>query len=202
MPNTRAMSPVEVRVTLEESDVRRGLFFTMTRHSPGLRFLPLFYAFAIVALVFGVVVLSKGHEPSLTEVIFGAACLGFLALVPIGLRRMAAQMYARVPVREATWRFRDSGIQIQSGNAVTSHEWFGLYRTYETRVAFYVHDKPSVFHVLPKRGLDDATIEAIRGWLAARAKPKRAIETVAWMSPSMAMIVMLVVTALWIWLGG
>lgn len=196
------MSPVEVRVTLEEADVRRGLFFTMTRHSPGLRFLPLFYGLAIVALIFGVVVLARGHEPSTYELIFGAACVGFLTLVPLGLRRMAAQMFARVPVREATWRFRDAGIQIQSGPAVTSHEWFGLYRTYETRLAFYVHDKPSVFHVLPKRGLDDATIEAIRGWLAARAKPKRAIETVAWMSPSMAMIGMLVVTALWVWLGG
>lgn len=195
------MEPVEVRVTLEEADVRRGLFFTMTRHSPGLRFLPFFFGLAIVALVFGIVVLARGHEPTLTQLLFGAACLAFLAFVPLGLRRMAAQMFAHVPVREATWRFRDAGVQIQSGEAVTSHAWSSLYRTYETRLAFYVHDKPSVFHVLPKRTLDAASVEAIRAWLAARAKPRRAIETVAWMSPSMAMIGMLVFTALWIWLG-
>ncbi|MEZ4247683.1 MAG: YcxB family protein [Polyangiales bacterium] len=195
------MEPVEARVTLEEADVRRGLFFTMTRHSPGMRFLPLFYGLAIVALIFGVVVLGKGHEPSTPELLFGAACLAFLTLIPLGIRRMASQMFARVPERSATWRFRHEGIQIQSGDAITSHEWFGLYRTYETSRAFYVHDKPSVFHVLPKRDLDAATVDAIRGWFAARAKPRRAIETVAWMSPSMTMIVMLVFTALWVWLG-
>lgn len=164
--------------------------------------MPLFYALAIVALVFGVVVLARGHEPALPELLFAAACLAFLGLVPLGIRRMASQMFARVPVRDATWRFRDAGIQIHSGDAVTSHEWFGLYRTYETRLAFYVHDTPSVFHVLPKRDLDEATIEAIRGWLAARAKPKRAIETVSWMSPSMALVLMLLVAAIYTWLAG
>jgi hypothetical protein len=195
------MTPVEVRVTLEEADVRRGLFFTMTRHSPGLRFLPLFFGLAIAMLVVGIVAMTRGHEPKAEELLFGTACLAFLALVPFGLWRLSAKMFAGVPDPTATWRFRDSGVQIQSGKAVTSLAWESLYRTYETRRAFYVHSKPSVFHVLPKRGLDEPTLTHVREALA-RAKPKRAIETVAWMSPSMALVLMLLVAAIYTWLAG
>ena len=48
--NQAMPEPIELRVDLEEADVRRGLFFTLVRHSPGLRFLPAFYALAAVGL--------------------------------------------------------------------------------------------------------------------------------------------------------
>ncbi|MBX3246783.1 MAG: YcxB family protein [Myxococcales bacterium] len=189
------MEPVALEVDLTEEDVRHGLFFTMVRHSPGLRFLPFFVAFAIAMLGLGVYLAATGRSFSVQEVLFATACVGFLGFVPLSLRRLAARLYRSVPVKKATWRLREQGVQIRSGEALTSLRWEELYRTYETPRAFYVLTKPSVFHVLPKRGLAAAELEGVRAWLA-RARPRRAVEIVAWLSPSMSLVLMLLVLAI------
>ena len=155
------MEPLALKIVLEEADVRRGLLFTITRHSPGLRLMPLFFGLAVLALVGEIVWMTRGHRPGAEELLFLGACLAFLTLIPYGLWRLGARMFRGVRP-EATWRLRESGVQIESGEAVTTLPWESLYRTYETAHAFYVHSKPSVFHVLPKRELDDATREAVR----------------------------------------
>jgi len=199
--NQAMPEPIELRVDLEEADVRRGLFFTLVRHSPGLRFLPAFYALAAVGLSAGLYFVGRGRVPSGTELFFGAVCLVVLVGIPLAVRRLARRAFEAVPERAATYRFRDEHVQIQSGEAVTTLPWAKLYQAHETRRAFYLHPKPGAFHVIPKRGLGETEREAVAAWLGAKAKKRRATEIVSWMSPSIALVLMLATYAVYLWLS-
>ena len=89
---------------------------------------------------------------------------------------------------------------MQIGSERVEHAWRDLFQITETRRAFYVHPKPGVFHVLPKRDLPD--VDAVRRELTARVPHKRsALDWYAWLSPSLLFSLLLVVGVLvgWLW---
>ena len=199
--NQAMPEPIELRVDLEEADVRRGLFFTLVRHSPGLRFLPAFYALAAVGLSAGLYFVGRGRVPSGTASKARRASRRTARGMPTSTTRQTAPKKSSVPERAATYRFRDEHVQIQSGEAVTTLPWAKLYQAHETRRAFYLHPKPGAFHVIPKRGLGETEREAVAAWLGAKAKKRRATEIVSWMSPSIALVLMLATYAVYLWLS-
>ena len=188
----------EIQVDLTEEEVRAGLLHTLLRQTPGLRAMPLMYLAAAAVLISGIVLLVRGHEPSLPEFVFTALCALYLVGVPMGLRT-----FAKASLRggaRATYRFGDDTLRVQHGSTRVAHPWTDIFQVTETGRAFYVHPKPGVFLVFPKRALSD--VDAVRRELRARVPRQRsALDWYAWLSPSLLFSLLLVAGVLvgWLW---
>ncbi len=90
---------------------------------------------------------------------------------------------------------------MQVGSERVEHAWRDIFQITETRRAFYVHPKPGVFHVLPKRDLQD--VDAVRREFAARvSRPRSALDWYSWLSPSLVFSLLLVLSGVlvgWLW---
>jgi len=178
------VQPLNLEVTLREADVRAGLALTITRHTQGARFLPLFYVLSAVALSFGLWAVSNGHRLDVPQAMFGVALVAFMLGVPGAIWRFARKSFAAVPEPRATWRLTADTLQLQSGDALTTLPWKDIHGVSETGRAFYVHPKPGAYLVLPKRDLDDGEAARVRVFFAQIPKRSRAAEMIAWLSPA------------------
>lgn len=196
------MEPFEVHAELRRADVRAALVRTMSRHSPGLRFLPLFYGGAVAVPVAAVVLGLRGHAWTLPQLMFVALSLLFVVSVPLGIERAVQGFFRPGFDPRAVWRFSASSLQLRSGEHVTTVERASIFDSLETPARFLVHPKQSSFLVLPKRGLDPSQVEAVRAWLAAAPRRDRAVSLIGWASPSIGLLLVLGALLLYHWLGG
>lgn len=193
------MREVEIEIDLTEEDVRAGLLHTLLRQTPGLRAMPLMYLGAAAVLITGIVLLARGHRPTPPEFGFAALCAVYLVGVPAALRA-----FARTGLRggaHATYLFGDDALRVQVGSERVEHAWKDIFQITETRRAFYVHPKPGLFHILPKRDLQD--VDAVRREFATRVSRRRsALDWYSWLSPSLVFSLLLIVVGVlvgWLW---
>lgn len=183
-----ARGPLAVESRLEEADVRAGLFLTLTRQGNGLRWLPVSYVLAALALAG---TLAFAAVATLPTPVWGFAFVlaAFLVFVPGSIVRIAKRAYAALPTPVAEWVLDDRGVRITSGPHRTELSWETMYAVNETHRAFYLHPRAGLFHVLPKRTLSPAAHTSIRALIARHGRPPhRAAEWVAWASPSLLLV--------------
>lgn len=185
------MDPVSVQVELEESDVRKGMLFTLWRHTPGIRFAPIFFLFALAGFVLSLYGLASGEVERSPQFVFLAICTLFLIGLPYAFFRLSKRAFEAVSYPGGEVRFSRENIRITINGELETYAWKALFEVREARGAILIHPKRGAFRIVPKRALGEHE-ESVRGAIARYGPPVRS-RWIGWASPSGWMLFALVI---------
>lgn len=98
----------------------------------------------------------------------------YLSVYFVALPRRARRLYRQHKALQRTWTFRwsDSGLSMESATGLTSYPWgdFHRWRSGPRSVLLFLNDQ--LFFYLPRRLLDEASVDEIGSLAAAAGVPR------------------------------
>ncbi len=98
----------------------------------------------------------------------------YLAVYFVALPRRARRLYRQHKALQQTWTFRwsDSGISMESPAGLTGYPWGDFHRWRDGRRSLLLFLNDQLFFYLPRRLLDDSSVEEIGSLAAAAGVPR------------------------------
>jgi len=122
-----------------------------------------------------------GNREEMAATAIGFALLGMLIFLVVYLAtylllpRRARRLYRQHKALQQQWTFRwsDSELSIESANGLTRYPWAQFHRWRDGRQSMLLFLNDQLFFYLPRRMLDEASIDEIGSLVAAAGVPRR-----------------------------